>query len=532
MIRASLLSSLLLWLLLQLPALARGGSAGNAEERFDLLRAAGVYTSALTFMGPRILEPVAVPQLIAWGLSGIAAIDPRLRAEVRDGRLRLRLIGPDRREHVLLLRPTPNATDTSAWARETAEIQEAAYNVSPLLRTAGSGAIVRGFFDEMFNHLDPYSRYSPPEEAEDGRTRRAGQAGVGITVASRAGQIVVATAPADGPAAVEGVRAGDALLSIDGKNTRGRDVATLLGWLRGPEDTSVSVSWRGRDGETRSADLTRTLIPPETVQGELQGSVLVLRVSDFNNATGLRVGNVIELQLHESGTTSTPSQPMLSGIIIDLRGNRGGVLRQAVIAADTILPPGVIATTQGRYPDASRILRSTTGDLVPFLPVVVIVDGRTASAAEVLAAALADRGRAVVVGSATLGKGLVQTIAQLPDGGELRVTWSRIIAPRGWPIQTLGVMPQICTSLSAEALTRQLEELSAGRAPMAAALDRHHATRPPLTAQQALALRAPCPAAEGREADMRVAHLLIENPANYAAALLPPMRNAAAATRP
>ena len=528
MIRASLF----LLLLFQLPAQAQSGAAGNAGERFDLPRAAGVYASALAFMGPRILEPVPITQLIAWGLNGIAAIDPRLRADVRDGRLRLRLITPDRRESLLLLRAAPAGADPSIWAREAAEIQEIAFNASPALRTAGTGGIIRGFFDELFNHLDPYSRYTPPDEAEGDRTRRAGRAGVGINLARRAGQIVVQTATSDGPAAVEGMRAGDVVLSVDGQNTSKRDVGTVIGWLRGPEDTGVVVIWRGRDGKTRSAELTRALIPPETVHGERQGSALVLRISDFNNATGLRVANEIEAALHGDNLPPGVSPGGMVGIIIDLRGNRGGVLRQAAIAADTVLPPGVIATTVGRDPNATRVLRSTTGDMAPFLPVVVIVDGRTASAAEVLAAALSDRGRAVVVGSTTLGKGLVQTIAPLPDGGELRVTWSRIIAPRGWPIQTLGVMPQICTSLGPEALAQQLEKLAAGRPPMAAALERHHAARAPLAAQEALGLRAFCPAAEGREADMRIAHLLIDNPASYAAALLPPIRQGVVPIRP
>ena len=106
-----------------------------------------------------------------------------------------------------------------------------------------------------------------------------------------------------------------------------------------------------------------------------------------------------------------------------------------------------------------------------------MVDGRTASAAEILAAALADRGRGVVIGSSTLGKGLVQTIDPLPDGGELFVTWSRVLAPRGWPIQGLGVLPQVCTSLGQDALSWQLAALAPGREPMAAALARH-ARRP------------------------------------------------------
>ncbi len=163
------------------------------------------------------------------------------------------------------------------------------------------------------------------------------------------------------------------------------------------------------------------------------------------------------------------------------------------------------------------------------VPVVVLVDGRTASAAEVLAAALADRGRAVVVGSATLGKGLVQTIAPLPDGGELFVTWSRILAPRGWPIQGLGVLPQVCTSLGRDVLAHQLAALAEGAQPMLAAVTLHRSARAPLPPAEIVAIRHACPAAGGRETDLEAAHTLIDNPAAYAAALLPPLRDTATA---
>jgi carboxyl-terminal processing protease len=152
------------------------------------------------------------------------------------------------------------------------------------------------------------------------------------------------------------------------------------------------------------------------------------------------------------------------------------------------------------------------------------VDGRTASAAEVLAAALADRGRAVVVGSSTYGKGLVQTIAPLPDGGELFVTWSRILAPRGWPIQGLGVMPQVCTSLGGGATQQQLNALADGNQTMAPVILVHRGARAPLTPARIQSIRDACPAAAGREDDLSVARDLIANPAAYAAALLPPMR--------
>ena len=210
--------------------------------------------------------------------------------------------------------------------------------------------------------------------------------------------------------------------------------------------------------------------------------------------------------------------------MLDLRGNRGGLLRQAVAAADTLIPDGLVAMTQGRDPAAAHDFHAEGTDLGHGLPVVVMVDGRSASAAEILAAALADQGRAVVVGSSTLGKGLVQTIAPLPDGGELLVTWSRVLAPLGWPIQGLGVLPQVCTSLGVDSLTRQLAELTQGRSMLARPLQRHRSARAPLPPAEMLEIRNTCPAAEGRDTDLLAARKLIETPAAYAAALLGPAR--------
>lgn len=139
-----------------------------------------------------------------------------------------------------------------------------------------------------------------------------------------------------------------------------------------------------------------------------------------------------------------------------------------------------------------------------------------------MAAALEDQGRAVVVGSATLGKGLVQTIATLPDGGELFVSWSRVLAPAGWPIQGLGVLPQLCTSLGQDQTTAQLQSLDRGAQTMEPALTRHRAARAPLPAAEILALRNACPASEARDADLTAARFLITHPQAYAAARFVP----------
>jgi carboxyl-terminal processing protease len=479
---------------------------------FDPHLITDVYATALAFMAPRTLEPVAVSQLTIWGLRGLTALDPDLMAELSDGRLSLTL-----RDRELVTVPLPAEGDVNGWAGIATQLAVAAAGTSVPVRRAGTQGVVQNFFDELFNHLDPYSRYVPPRDAGEDRERRVGQAGVGLRLTRRGSAIVVVEAIVDGPGAVAGIRPGDTIASVDGQSTQGKDAATVMGWIAGPEETGLTVVWRGRDGRPRSAELERAVVPPETVFAQRSGEALVIQITAFNRSTDSHLALAVEQGL------AGPRPP--EGIVLDLRGNRGGLLRQAVTAADTLLPAGVVAITAGRDPEATRVWRSNAGQLAGDVPVVVVVDGRSASAAEILAAALADRGRGVVIGSSTLGKGLVQTIAPLPDGGELFVTWSRVLAPRGWPIQGLGVLPQVCTSLGQDALSWQLAALAQGRQTMAKALEIHRAARAPLQPAEILAIRSACPAAEGGEADLDTARLLIHDPAAYAAALLPPFGN-------
>jgi carboxyl-terminal processing protease len=147
------------------------------------------------------------------------------------------------------------------------------------------------------------------------------------------------------------------------------------------------------------------------------------------------------------------------------------------------------------------------------------VDGRTASSAEILAASLADRGRAVVLGSGTTGKGLVQLVVPLPDGGELLLSWSRLVMPAGWPLQGVGVLPGLCTAGGAEEAARNLAALRAGARPMGPAQARQRALRHPVAAAEAQALRDACPAGDGRESDLALARALALDPLAMAAAL-------------
>lgn len=477
---------------------------------FNFERLTAVYTEALGFIAPRILDPVPISQLTVWGLRGLTSLDPALQIESANAHLRLL-----RRGQMVTERPAPNGEAAGPWARAAVELTAAGYQVSLPLRRAGAQGLIQCFFDEMFSHIDIYSRYVPPVEAGADRASRAGRAGLGLEVAARGALTEIHGVVRDSPAAIAGVRTGDLLVAIDGQRTMDQDIPTIDALLAGDEGSAVTVTLRTRDGRTHDVQMVRAMVPPETVFARRLEDVLVLKITGFSTTTASHIAQSVQDAMAEPNPAT--------GIVLDLRDNRGGLLRQAMTAADEFLPAGLMLITKGRDPDANNIWRSADGELAENVPLVILVDGHTASSAEILAAVLSDRGRAVVVGSSTVGKGLVQTIDPLPDGGELFVTWSRVIAPLGWPIQGLGVLPQVCTSLGDEVLNRQLAALSTGFQPMIDSIRRHRAARVPVSALEELEIRAPCPAASARAADLNAARVLVANPAAYAAALLPPM---------
>jgi carboxyl-terminal processing protease len=509
-----LLLMLLAGLTTAMSASMSGSAQAQSNQNFNQPLIAAVTAAALQFMGPRTLDAIPMPQMTLWGLRGLSTLDARLTPELlpddRTKKPMLRLSAPGR---VLFVRPIPAEPDAAAWGEATGQVARAAWDASDLVRQAGTQGILRAFFDELFNHLDPYSRYVPPSEAGEDRGRRAGRAWIGLDVELRRGAFVVSGTQGDGPAAQAGVRPGDRILAVDGASVQGADLQAIVALLAGPTGSVVELTLRTHDGPARTVALERISLPPETVSGAMRDGVLVLRVTGFARNTAARLAQEL--------ITGLSAVPQPRGVVVDLRGNRGGLLRQAVAAAAMMQPEGVVAVTAGRHPQAAHEFRADGRDLAEGLPVIVMVDGRTASSAEILAASLSDQRRAVVVGSATLGKGLVQTVDELPDGGELLVTWSRVLAPAGWPIQGLGVLPQVCTSLGEDNLTRQLELLAKGVPPLGAAILRHRQARAPLPPGEALAIRSNCPAAEGRDSDLATARFLVNTPAAYRAALVP-----------
>lgn len=464
-----------------------------------------------TIVLDRHLEAAPPADLALWSLRGLTVLDSRFEARLQGAELQLLL------EDRVLARATPltaaarapvEATGAAIAAALT-HFYEAAWGASPALRLAGTEQLLSNGFDELFNHLDPYSRYVTPTEAREARERRVGQSGLGLRVAARGRTLVMVSVTRGGPASLAGIRAGDRLVEVDNQAVDGTDPGRAATLLEGPEETEVSLTlWRA--GRLRQVTLRRELVVPETVHAETRDGILWVRVSGFSSVTDRRLAQVL-------GDGFAGRAPR--GVVLDLRGNRGGLLGNAIAVADAFLAEGEVARTEGRHPDANRRYEAGGQDLARGRPVVVLVDGRTSSAAEIVAAGLAERGRAVVVGSVTTGKGLIQLVAPLPNEAELLVSWSRVVSPAGWPIQGLGVMPALCTSLGQEALARSLAQLNRGEAPMGRALARQREARAPVLASEVSALRGACPPAEGRAADLTAARALIASAAAYATAL-------------
>jgi carboxyl-terminal processing protease len=504
-----------LCLVLQGGFFSRPASAETVPD-FNAADAAQVWGVALAYIAPRSLQNLTIPQMTLWGLNGLAALDPDLNTTLQDGQLRL--YGPN---SLILAVPAPaDPNDATAWGKAAATIAAAAYASSPALQTAGTQGVINNFFDELFNHFDPYSRYEPPQQAAQDALMIMGLGGTGLTLAAQGGHVVVAAVASDSPAENAGIATGSIVTAVEGQAVWPAEVATLNNSMNGIAGSTISLSVVDPDDNSttppqiQQVTLTRSYIPPQTVftQPDLVPGVAMLRITGFNKGTADQFGAAM------ANLMAAPEPP--KGLVLDLRGNRGGILRQAVLVADSLMPSGEIVEAQGRDPDANQNFKAEGSDLSGGAKLAVLVDGQTASAAEILAAAIADNDRGVVIGSETLGKGLVQTITSLPDGGELFVTWSRVLAPRGWPLQNLGVMPELCTSLGAGEVETQMASLAKGQDIMVPTLEQARAMRAPLGPEDVLSLRDHCPASIGGDLDLTAAAWVLQNPTAYHSALL------------
>jgi carboxyl-terminal processing protease len=291
----------------------------------------------------------------------------------------------------------------------------------------------------MLSGLDPHSSYMNPRMYRDMQVQTRGEfGGLGIEVSQEGGYIKVISPIDDTPAARAGVRPGDLITHLNGNSVQGLSLQEAVEQMRGERGTAIRITIR-REGAERPIELsiTRDVIRPQVVRFRMEGGDIgYIRLSSFNEQTEAALRRAMQQLRQQAGAN-------LKGIVLDLRNNPGGLLDQAVQVSDDFLDQGEIVSTRARRQEDAQRWNARSGDIAQGLPIVVLINAGSASASEIVAGALQDHRRAIVMGVKSFGKGSVQTVMPIPGNGAMRLTTARYYTPSGRSIQATGIEPDI-----------------------------------------------------------------------------------------
>jgi carboxyl-terminal processing protease len=298
--------------------------------------------------------------------------------------------------------------------------------------------LVYGAINGMLGTLDPHSSFMPPDVYKELQVETKGSfGGLGIEITIKEGVLIVVSPIEGTPAFKAGIKSGDQIIKIEGKLTKNMTLMDAVKKMRGPKGTKITISVM-RKGFTGLRDITiiRDIINIQSVKSKvLEGGYGYIRLATFQEKTEKDLEKALnELESMEGG---------LKGLILDLRNNPGGLLKQAVKVGDAFLDSGLIVYTDGRIESQKMRFKAKKGGAHVGFPLVVLVNEGSASASEIIAGALQDHGRAVILGTQTFGKGSVQTIIPLEDGSGLKLTTGRYYTPKGKSIQAKGILPDV-----------------------------------------------------------------------------------------
>jgi carboxyl-terminal processing protease len=298
--------------------------------------------------------------------------------------------------------------------------------------------LIEAAINGMLTALDPHSSYLNRKSFQDMQVQTRGEfGGLGIEVTMDNGMIKVVSPIDDTPAYRAGLQPGDLITHLDGEAISGMVLAEAVEKMRGPVGSDIKVTIRrGEGAEPFDVAITRDVIKIQSVRFRQEGEVGYIRVTTFNEQTQTGVERAVERLEKDLGDK-------LTGYVIDLRNNPGGLLDQAISVSDAFLDKGEIVSTRGRKAEDGQRYNAKAGDLAKGKPMVVLINGGSASASEIVAGALQDHRRAIVLGTQSFGKGSVQTIIPMPGHGAMRLTTARYYTPSGRSIQALGIKPDI-----------------------------------------------------------------------------------------
>ena len=303
-----------------------------------------------------------------------------------------------------------------------------------------SQKLIEAAINGMLTSLDPHSSYMPPKAFDDMQVQTRGEfGGLGIEVTQEEGFVKVVSPIDDTPAAKAGIKAGDFITHVNGESVLGLNLDDAVDLMRGEVGSEIIITVVRKDvQEPFDVSIIRDTIKLTAAKTRVVGSTIVVRLTTFNDQTfpGLEEG--IKKSIEELGGLDK-----VSGFVLDLRNNPGGLLNQAIMVSDAFLEEGEIVSTRGRNASDGERFNATPGDMIDGKPMVVLINGGSASASEIVSGALQDHRRAIVVGTKSFGKGSVQTIVPLRGEGAMRLTTARYYTPSGRSIQALGVSPDI-----------------------------------------------------------------------------------------
>ena len=289
----------------------------------------------------------------------------------------------------------------------------------------------------MLTSLDPHSSYLNAKNFKDMQVQTRGKfGGLGIEVTMENGLVRVVSPIDDTPAFRSGVKAGDLISHLDGKAVQGLTLAQAVELMRGKVGTEIKLTIRRVGAEPFEVNITRAVIPIRTVRSRIEGDIGYVRISSFSALTGTGLKRAMKKLNAELGDK-------MKGLVLDLRNNPGGLLDQAIAVSDTFMDQGEIVSTRTREKQDYTRFNARKGDLSNGKPIVVLVNGGSASASEIVAGALQDHKRAIVLGTKSFGKGSVQTIIPLSGRGAMRLTTALYYTPSGRSIQKVGIKPDI-----------------------------------------------------------------------------------------
>ena len=299
-------------------------------------------------------------------------------------------------------------------------------------------SLIESAINGMLTSLDPHSNYLNTKNFDDMKVQTRGEfGGLGIEVSMENGLVKVISPIDDTPAARAGLKPGDLITQLDGQPVQGMTLPQAVDKMRGPVNSDIKLTIRRKGRDPFDVALTRATIRIQSVRSHLIGNDIgYIRITSFNEQTDVGLNNAIKNIKQQAGAK-------LRGVVLDLRNNPGGLLDQAVAVSDAFLDKGEIVSTRGRRSDDAQRYNARPGDVAAGLPLAVLINGGSASASEIVAGALQDHHRAVLVGTRSFGKGSVQTIIPLPGHGAMRLTTARYYTPSGRSIQAKGIDPDI-----------------------------------------------------------------------------------------